>query len=99
MSFVTIEPHNSVFVKVDLSDRQSATSFKDIVSEVMPLFHVLKKNPANYRRWKNWDGKVSYYNLNNGLLNTGLITDLTKFCINRNINIIDNRCCSVDYLH
>lgn len=86
---VTIEPHNAVYIYVEFSEMSHAKMFSEKVSEMIPNFSIIKRNPKNYHRFKTWDGKIKYYNLKNGLLYKGLYTNLIHFCKEHNIPIID----------
>ena len=86
---VTIEPYNSIFIKVDFQDNSDARIFLESVSEIIPNFGLLKRNPKNYHRFKNWDGKIRYFNAKDGLLYKGLHTPLIQFCNAHNIEVID----------
>ena len=86
---VTIQPHNSVYIHVEFEEPSDAKMFSEKVSEMIPNFSIIKRNPKNYHRFKTWDGKIRYYNLKNGLLYKGLYTNLIQFCKEHNIPIVD----------
>lgn len=86
---VTIEPHDSVFIRVEFDDNNDAKAFSEKVSEMIPNFGIIKRNPKNYHRFKNWDGKIRYYNTRNQLLYKGLYTNLIEFCKINDIQVID----------
>ncbi len=86
---VTIEPYNSVFITVEFDDPNDAKAFSDKVTETIPNIGLIKRNPKNYHRFKNWDGKIRYYNSRTKLLYKGLYTNLIDFCKMNNIQVVD----------
>lgn len=85
---VSIEPFDSIFIKVNFSDKLLAIEFQETVTDILENFEVIKRK--NWRKFQHWDGKTKYYNLKSRLLYKGLYSKLIQFCNANNLQVHDN---------